>query len=86
MLGVPPQQFLWSPDYQLMSLCVRPLGTLRIKRGKEYKRVKDPRMLKRERLHTLPSNPLPRKPELLRLSKRRVLPLGPPKELKGNYS
>jgi len=56
------------------------------KKRKRVQGVKDLRMLKRERLHAPPSSPLPRKPELLGLSKRRVLPLGPPKELKGNSS
>lgn len=49
------------------------------KKGKEYKGAKDPRMLKRERLQALPSSPQPRRPKLLRLNKRKVLLLGPPR-------
>ena len=43
-------------------------------------------MLKRGKLYTLPSSPQIRKLELLGLSKRKVFPLGPPKELKGSNS
>ena len=45
-LGVLPSQFQWCPDHQLLPLRVRPLVTLLLKREKEAKGARGPKVLR----------------------------------------
>ena len=49
MLGVLPQQFQWCPDHQLLPSCMRPLVMSLIKKEKEAKGARGPKVLRKEK-------------------------------------
>lgn len=83
MLGALPQPFQWCLDHQLLS-GVRPLVMPQIKRGKRAKEARALKVPRKEKSVAPLSSPQLRRPKQPGPNRRRVLPLGPQKNLKGS--